>query len=265
MDATLAKQEWKSHRWEATDGQLFSEKFIPIPRPWQSSQGLPELTRKVENDPNRRTNRMELACLSSWQLLIESLAEQYSPSNWFLLMEDDVGSSLAVPDHWPYRLTDVINQAGESALAIQLSPINGYKRRELYEYWKEDKRRNLVLPKSKVRSHGNGALLLHRDATRLLARKIGRWIEYIFPSFHILGHPRNVRPVADKWLYASLPKNSCWVSTFPIFCLEAQSSSLHKSHVKTFHNASKLMTLEIWKEGGHSQLIKAFHEWNEIE
>ena len=146
-------------------------------------------------------------------------------------------------------------------MAIQLAPINGGVRQTLYERWKISDGRELVVTKEEVRSHGNGAVLLHQEAVPLLSRRIGRWIEHFFPKQHLLGHPRNVRPVADKWLYASLPPGSCWVSTFPLFCLEAETSSLHQEHVTSFHQASRGMTLKLWREGGHQALLDAYQLW----
>ena len=261
MQAVLTKGGWAHYRFNAIDGRDPKHLFLAGARPWQEAAVLPGLQRGSEADPHRRTNRMELACLCSWQKLIESLTHQTSPSGWFLLLEDDVGSSLAVPGQWPVSLEDMVNQAGGQALAIQLAPINGYVRQMLYQRWKVSEGREVVVPKEGVRSHGNGAVLLNQDAIPLLSRRIGQWIEQCFPKLHLLGHPRNVRPVADKWLYASLPPGSCWVSTFPLFCLEAETSSLHHEHVKSFHQASRGMTLKLWHEGGHQALLNAYQTW----
>ncbi|MCB4411494.1 hypothetical protein [Synechococcus sp. MU1611] len=261
MRAALSAGNWKHCRWNAIDGSHPSHHFWARERPWQQAATLPGLQRDSEADPHRRTNRNELACLCSWQQLIESLSRQTSPSGWFLLMEDDVGSSLAEPMQWPVLLDDIVNQAGSQAMAIQLAPINGGVREMLYQRWKVSEGSEVVVPKEKVRSHGNGAVLLHENAVPLLSRRIGQWIEQWFPQLHLLGHPLNVRPVADKWLYASLPPGSCWVSTFPLFCLEAETSSLHQEHVTSFHQASRNMTLKLWREGGHRPLLDAYEAW----
>ena len=264
MQAALRQGGWNHVRWNGIDGRNPNHRFWAWQRPWQRAAVLPGVQRHEEAKPQRRTNRMELACLCSWQRLIESLDQQHSPSGWFLLLEDDVGSSLAVPEHWPYSLNDIVEQAGEKALAIQLAPINAGVRRTLYERWQSSNGQALVVPKANVRSHGNGAVLLHRNAVPLLRRRIGRWLEQWIPQLHLLGHPRNVRPVADKWLYASLPPGSCWVSTFPLFCLEAETSSLHQDHVTSFHQASRHVTLQLWSEGRHQELLKAAQGWKKL-
>ena len=179
-------------------------------------------------------------------------------------MEDDVGSSLAAHKHWPFSLTDIISQASENVLAIQLAPINGKAKEYLYKEWKDSCGEKLIVSKTKIKAHGNGAVLLNERAIPILSRNLGRLIENISPSIHLIPHPHQVRPVADKWLYGLLPKNSCWVSTFPLFCLDAKSSYLHKEHVKTFHQASKNVTLQIWEKENCNNLINAQKKWCSI-
>ena len=78
---------------------------------------------------------------------------------------------------------------------------------------------------------------------------------------HILSHPRGVRPVADKWLYACLPASTSWVCTYPLFCLEAIDSDLHSEHVKNFHLPSRNTTLDLWREDEAVNLIESFSKW----
>lgn len=261
MELALAKGQWSAKRWPATDGMNKANVFASYQRPWQKSSAFPGLLRTMEAESSRCTTRMELACLTSWQMLIENLLTKETRSGWYLLMEDDLGSSLSVPNHWPFTLNELVEQANDNVLAIQMAPINGRVRHELYGLWKSSRGDQLLVPKTTVRSHGNGALLLNQKAIPLLSRRLGRWIERLMPNIHLLGHPRDVRPVADKWLYASLPLDSCWVSTFPIFCLEARTSSLHQEHVHTFHQASRRVTLDLWNSGGHQALIDAEKDW----
>ena len=265
MAYALDTGKWKSKRWEATDGRNHQEKLLSFERFWQKPSEFPGGLRSKEADPIRRTTKSELACLCSWQRLIESLQHEKSPNDWFLLMEDDVGSSLAVPNHWPFNLDELIKEAGEEALAIQMAPINGQTRRALFQVWIESGQRQLLAPKAKVRSHGNGAILLNQKALALLRRRVGCWIENFFTNTHILGHPRQIRPVADKWLYASLPIEKCWVITFPLFILEAETSSLHKDHVNSFHLASRKITLDIWGSNKYYHLIEADKRWRSID
>jgi len=264
MLSALDAGGWHSKRWRATDGSDHSQKFISFERFWQKPSQFPGSFRHKEADPRRHTTRSELACLCSWQKLIESLQHKDSSNDWFLLMEDDVGSSLAVAPYWPFSLGDLINQAGENGLAIQMAPINGKTRLDLFQEWLISGKQKLLMPKSQVRSHGNGAILLNKKAIPLLRRRIGRWIETFLPSTHLLGHPRQVRPVADKWLYASLPVEKCWVLTFPLFILEAETSSLHQSHVSSFHNASRKITQVIWHAYKYKELIQADKKWKSI-
>ncbi|MCB4378642.1 glycosyltransferase family 25 protein [Synechococcus sp. MU1650] len=264
MEFALKFGGWQFTRWRATDAGDSHEKLFSFERFWQKPSEFPGSFKYNEADPIRKTTKSELGCLCSWQRLIEHLQYTKLSHDWFLLMEDDVGSSLAVPDHWPFNLNDLIDQAGKDSLAIQMAPINGKIRRELYQLWLNSKKHKLLMPKSQVRSHGNGAILINRNALPLLSRRMGRWIESYLPNIHVLGHPRKVRPVADKWLYASLPIDKCWVTTFPLFVLEAETSSLHHDHVNSFHRASRQATLEIWKSNGYSQLLQADAQWRNI-
>ena len=261
MSIALQKGGWLSTRWQATDGNLDQEKFISYERYWQRSSVFPGSLRSSELDPLRKTLKSELACLCSWQRLTEHLQRNNLSSEWFLLMEDDVGSSLAIPHYWPYQLDDIIGQVGKGALVVQMAPINGRTRMELHKIWLDSGKSTLVVPKANVRSHGNGAVLINKAALPLLCRRIGRWVENFFPNVHILGHPCNVRPVADKWLYASLPIDKCWVATFPLFILEAKTSGIHQEHIQKFHKASRNKTLKIWEAFGYSSLIKADQNW----
>ena len=262
MERAIHQGGWNAERWKATDSQDRSNTFIALPKPWKKSSTLPGIERKDENQPTRPTNRAELACLSSWQNLIEHLKSQSSPSGWFLLMEDDVGSSLACPEAWPFNLEDITKSAGKNALAIQMAPISSKARLQLYKIWEESNGIHLTVPKSTVRSHGNGAVLLNYRAIPMLERHLGRWIQKFSPFLHILSHPRKIRPVADKWLYSCLPTSSSWVCTYPLFCLEAINSDLHIKHVENFHLPSRITTLDLWRKDNSVELIKAFSSWN---
>ena len=264
MHWALKQGGWNANRWPAVDSEDSRQHFLPLPRLWQTGAALPGLQREEEAEPSRITNRAELACLSSWQTLVEQLEQDASPSGWFLLMEDDVGSSLACPEAWPLTLEQLINAVGSKALVIQLAAISSKARLSLHQQWHESNGAVLAVPKSRVRSHGNGAVLLHQRALPYLNRHIGRFLHQAHSQLHVLGHPRNVRPVADKWLYASLPASSCWVSTYPLFCLDASKSNLHNSHVERFHEPSRDNTLKIWQQDKASELIHCFDQWSAI-
>lgn len=261
----LTEGGWEdTKRWIATDAKVKNNYFITYPRIWQKSSDFSDLLLQSEVNKDRITSRSELACFTSWQLLIEHLNRIPSDMEWFLLMEDDVGSSLAVADVWPVNLNALIDQAGSKALVIQLAPINGNVRKQLYEIWNKSNQQCLVVPKSDFRSHGNGAVLVNRNALPILKRHIGRYINHLFSNLFLLGHPQNIRPVADKWLYASLKPEQCFIATFPIFCLEAIDSSINQNHVNSYHYASRKQTLEIWRKGNYKHLINAYEMWSKI-
>ena len=260
----LRTGSWRGERWDAIDAQSSNHIFIPYRKYLNIDNTLPGIQRINEEDPSRSTSRSELACLCSWVQLIESLKFKSSPTRWYLLMEDDVGSSLAAHEHWPFSLKDIIAQASQEVLAIQLAPINGRAKQYLYKEWKDSSGDKLITSKNRIKAHGNGAVLLHELAIPILSRNLGRLIEKITPNIHFIPHPYAVRPVADKWLYSLLPKNSCWVSTFPLFCLDAKNSYLHSEHVKTFHQASKNVTLEIWHKENRKNMINCQKEWSSI-
>lgn len=264
MEWAINTGGWQAYRWPAIDGKSPREHFLALPRPWQQGADLPGLARNQEAEAKRRTSRNELACLSSWQGLTEHLLQQPSPSGWFLLMEDDLGSCLACPEAWPHGLDEITAQAGPNACAIQLAPINARIRSHLHGLWAKTQGQTLVVPKQTVRSHGNGAVLLHQRALPQLSRKLGRWLNRYFRHHHLLGHPRNIRPVADKWLYGCLPAESSWVATYPLFCLsEAEDSNLHTEHVQAFHQPSRAITLQIWEQDQQAKLLAADKRWRE--
>ena len=262
MEWAIREGGWNAERWIATDSKDQLNTFIVVPKPWKKSSTLPGIELKDEIQPMRPTNRAELACLSSWQNLIESLRTQSSPSGWFLIMEDDAGSSLACPEAWPFKLEDIVRSAGKDSLVIQMAPISSNARLQLHQIWKESKGFNLTVPKTTVRSHGNGAVLLNHRAIPMLERNLGRWIQKFNSHLHILSHPHKIRPVADKWLYGCLPTSSSWVCTYPLFCLEAINSDLHSEHVENFHMPSRITTLDLWHKDNAIELIEAFSSWN---
>ncbi|WP_136975565.1 hypothetical protein [Synechococcus sp. GEYO] len=262
MQWALEKGGWTHRRWIAVDAKDPQQHFWSIMRPWHRGSALPGLQRINEVESERITTRAELACLSSWQTLIENLSSQSSPSGWFLLMEDDVGSSLACPDAWPINFAQLIKATGPSSLIIQLAPISSRARYKLYNQWHISKGKSIVISKKNIRSHGNGAVLLNQKALPFLRRKVGRWLETHLPNHHFLTHPYSIRPVADKWLYGSLPAESSWVCTYPLFCLDANDSNLHHQHVKDFHIPSRDLTLKLWKDEKANRLLEAFKIWN---
>lgn len=265
MEHAVRQGGWEAQRWRAVDAANKKNQFLTIPKPWRPGCSLPGLQRAQEADASRITTKAELACLSSWQTLIEALDGQKSPSGWFLLMEDDVGSSLACPEDWPFSLDELVESLDSNALVVQLSPISSKVRLDLYQQWLQSKGKTMAVPKARVRSHGNGAVLIHKNAIIKLSRRIGKLIHRYNSSFHLLTHPCGIRPVADKWLYACLPSASSWVCTYPIFNLDASGSDLHTDHIEAFHKPSSDITLKIWEEDKKHNLIKHFNHWLSIQ
>lgn len=257
MEYSLSNGGWINKRWDATDAENKSQIFLPLIKFWQKGSVYPGILRSHEKDSQRITTRSELACLSSWKRLLNYLNNQKELPEWLLLMEDDVGSSLLTPKSWPFSLEQLINEAEKDALLIQMAPINGNAKIQLFNFWQNSGGKILLIPKTEVRSHGNGALLVHKNAIRLLYSRINNIFSGIFKNIHLLSHPRNVRPVADKWIYSALPRGSCYVATFPIFCLESETSSINQAHINTYHRASRKVTLDLWQQAKSDDLIIA--------
>jgi len=263
MNWAISEGGWRANRFEAIDGTDTRQLFLPIANPLMHGQALPGIMRFSEENPNRKTNRNELACFASWQRII--IEAEKDPCDWILLMEDDVGASLAAPEAWPISLENLLHEAPQNCLAIQLAPISAKVRRYLYNEWIVSNRKNWLTSKHLVRSHGNGAILINKIALKKLIPWLSRYAAKTFPNIHPLIHPWKIRPVADKWIYGSLPKNSCYVANYPFFCLDGENSSLHTDHVNKYHTPSKQVTMDIWIAEGNTQLIKALKGWVAIK
>ncbi len=264
MSWALQTGGWKAYRCKAIDAEDLNQRLLPLPNPFSVGTLLPGLYRCAEAMPNRRTTRPELACLASWRRLLLKASRIKSSSNWFLLMEDDLGASLAAPDAWAHSLNDLIEFCPKQTLAIQLAPISSTVREELARKWHESQGKCLAIKKEFVKSHGNGAVLLHKRALDLLLDPLVVFTNRFKKNWHLLVHPWGIRPVADKWIYGSLPPGSCQVATYPHFCLEAQDSTLHVDHVEAFHKPSRKVTIDIWKEDNRLKLIESQEMWDKI-
>jgi len=262
MQWALHQGGWHSERFDAINAADPAHQLLPLPDLRRMGQPWPGVPRWHEPHPWRATSRRELACLASWQRLL--LQAQHQAAPWLLVMEDDLGSALAVAEAWPISLEALIAQAPPHTLAIQLAPISAMARQQLHQRWRASAGRQWLVPKSDVRSHGNGAVLLSRQALPRLSSALGRWCAHHAPHWHPLLHPWGCRPVADKWLYACLPEGSCQVLTYPLFCLEAEESSLHPSHVDAYHRPSRQITLELWQQDGLTALLEAQRQWDAI-
>jgi hypothetical protein len=262
MQWAIKQGGWQAQRFEAIDAADPAVQLLALPNLAQIGQALPGLRRWQEANPWRRTSRQELACLASWQRSL--LQAELQNSEWVLVMEDDVGSALAAVASWPIQLEQLVKLAPPQTLAIQLAPISAVARQQLHQIWQTSGGRQWLLPKSQMRSHGNGAVLLHRRALPHLIPRLARFCAQHLPHWHPLQHPWGCRPVADKWLYACLPSGSCQVLTYPLFCLDASTSSLHSSHVQAYHQPSRHTTLAIWAADGHLALINTQHHWDAI-
>lgn len=264
MTWAISQGRWHAQRLCAVDGQDEHQRLVPWPNPLRSGTALPGLRRWQEPQPWRRTSRAELACLASWKRLLLLASTTASPSGWLLLMEDDLGACLAAPDGWAHSLIDLIESCPPNTLAIQLAPISSRGREELHQRWHSSGGRCLAVPKEQVRSHGNGAVLLHQRAIPRLVGPLDRLCAQRAALWHPLSHPWQIRPVADKWLYGALPTGSCQVATYPHFCLEAADSNLHLQHVEAYHRPSRKLTLELWQRDGRHLLLAAQQQWDKI-
>jgi len=264
MEWALDRGGWRAHRLTAVDADDSHQRLIPLPNPLQAGTPLPGLYRREEEQPQRRTSRAELACLASWKRLLLKATKINSPSGWLLMMEDDLGASLAAPEAWAHSLPDLIESCPSPTLAIQLAPINSQVREQLAAQWHHTQGQCLSVAKETVRSHGNGAVLLHQRALPRLIDPLLRFSASRTSHWHPLVHPWRIRPVADKWIYGALPPGRCRVATYPHFCLEAQDSSLHHEHVQAFHQPSRDITLAIWRRDQRDGLLEAQQAWDQI-
>ena len=265
MNWALKKGGWNAHRLQGVDATDKSQRLIPMPNLMKPGSSYPGLYKSEEVEPERKTSRGELACLASWKRLVCLARTVKSQSGWFLLMEDDVGASLAATSEWAHTLQDLIQYCPRKTLAIQLAPISAIVRENLAIKWRQSNGRCLAIPKEMVRSHGNGAVLLHKKAIKKLIDPFICISNKYKRNWHPLLHQWRIRPVADKWIYGALPTGSCQVATYPHFCLEARDSTLHSEHVKNFHKPSREITLKIWKEDQRLGLINAQHTWDAIK
>lgn len=264
MEWAIRQGGWQANRLKAIDAQETQHCFMALSNPLQPGTALPGLIRSEEHEPSRRTSRAELACLASWKRLVLLARRTYTPCSWWLLMEDDLGASLAAPQAWAHSLLDLIDSCPQQTLAIQLAPINAKLRQHLADQWKSSKGRCLSVMKETVKGHGNGAVLLHKRALPFLIDPLLRFSQRHLHQWHPLLHPWRIRPVADKWLYGVLPPGTCRVATYPHFCLEASDSGLHQEHVAAFHQPSRETTLQIWHGDGREALVAAQHQWDNI-
>ena len=265
MSWALHHGGWHGNRFDEIDEEDTNHLFLPIPNLLSAGTKLPGIYKSDEKKPKRRTKREELACLASWKRAIIQAKQIETPSGWILIMEDDLGSSLAAPEAWAHSLLDLIKFCPDQTLAIQLAPISATLRQHLAEEWHQSRGKCLAVRKENVRSHGNGAVLLHKKALDLLTDPILSISNYWIKNWHPLLYPWRIRPVADKWIYGSLPANSCQVATYPHFCLEAEDSTLHIDHVKAFHKPSRDVTMRIWEEDHRRELIKKQRTWDQIK
>lgn len=264
MEWAIQQGGWASHRLSGIDGQDPRHRLIALPNPLRAGTNLPGIIRAHESEPRRRTSRAELACLASWKLLLLKAREIKTPSGWLLLMEDDLGACLAASQAWAHSLLDLIESCPTQTLVIQLAPISAAVRQNLATLWRQSEGQCMSVAKEQVRSHGNGAVLIHQRALSHLLDSIHTFCASNWPRLHPLIHPWRIRPVADKWLYGSLPSGSCRVATYPHFCLEAQDSSLHQQHVAAFHQPSRAITLQIWQADHREELLAAQRKWDSI-
>lgn len=257
MQWALKNGGWTAYRFNAVDADDCLHHFLPLPNFFNSGSSYPGLYRANEAQPFRSTSRAELACLASWKRLLLLANRITSGSGWFLLLEDDIGASLAVPEYWAHSLHDLISYCPSHTLAIQLAPISATVRDRLFNLWNLSQGSCLAVRKTLVRSHGNGAVLLHQRALNLLFDPFLYLTSIFTTHLHPLSYPWRIRPVADKWLYAALPPNSCYVATYPHFCLDAEDSALHSDHVDAYHRPSRETTINIWDLDHRFELINA--------
>ena len=261
MEYSLENGQWEnSYRFNAIDKNDSNNKFCPIVYGVSSqAKYLPGVSRFDERTPFRVSTRSELACHTSWMTVINRIF--FDPSfhheNWYLICEDDVSSSFLVPNSWPFKFIDIIKEAEScGSEIIQMCPINGKTRQFLFSnYYSKNV---LLAPKSKIRSHGNGVMLIRGSGIARISIYSPYKVKFLTNKFYFLKHPFNVRPVADKAIYANIPIHRIHVLTFPLFCLESIDSTVHQEHTSLFHASSANKTIDIWKKYGFNDLVEAY-------
>jgi hypothetical protein len=264
---------WQHERIEAVDALDPRERLLPIPQVLAPGNTLPGIQRASEADPQRRVLRPELACMASWlralcraeQLLRDSGQQQV------LVLEDDSGASLACPEAWAFSLPELVqtldahsSSSGEPWAAVQLLATSRRAQERLLASWRSPTARSPVAPRQSVRTGGTGAVLLHRRALPMLVNRVQRWLWQRRWPLHLLVHPHGVRPVADKWLYGSLPAQAVWVGTYPLFCLDASDSAIHPEHLEAYQAPSRAFTLDTWAQDQRLALLEAQRQWDAL-
>ena len=71
-----------------------------------------------------------------------------------LIMEDDLGASLAEPNAWRHSLIELIKYCPMHTLVIQLAPISATVRSQLAQKWEQTKGNAWRLKKKKYEAMG---------------------------------------------------------------------------------------------------------------
>lgn len=263
---------WKHERINAIDASDLQHRLKARPDLRIRGSRFPGVHRLDETRSFRRTTRPELACLASWQRAIARATEimHETDTQQVLVLEDDVGASFAVPHSWPVSLAEIIHDIDTRTeeteypwTTIQLAPISARARKNLHAQWLSSGKKVHTVPKTTIRSHGNGAVLLHRRALPFLDPHTGAFEPD--STTHLMRYPWAVRPVADKWLYACLPAPTVHVAACPLISLDAAESDIHADHVASYHQASRDVTVNLWRQEGLDALIEAQQAWDRIQ
>lgn len=269
----LEEGGWWHERIEAVDALDPRQILCPLPNPGFRGNALPGIQRRDEADPLRGTSRPELACTASW---LRALCRGHEilrggGAEHLLVLEDDSGAALAVPDSWGFSLAELVQQLDATSRRcgvpweiVQLLATSRRAQSQLLEEWQQSKGHCRVVPRHGIRSGGTGAVLLHRRALPSLTSLLQRFNWRCGWPVHLLFHPHGVRPVADKWLYGSVKAASVWVTTYPLFCLDASDSAIHPEHLELYQIPSRAFTLQIWREDGRRDLIEAQRCWDRL-
>ena len=273
MAWALREGGWWHERIEAVDALDPLQCLLALSNPFVAGNNLPGIQRLTEADPNRRVLRAELACMASWLRALcrgEQLLRQEG-LNHLLILEDDSGASLACPEAWPFSLSELVDYLDQRSHAlgfpwgvVQLLATNQKTQHMLLERWRSGQGNEFVCERRLVRSGGTGAVLLHRRALPWLVNSLQRLLWQLRCPVHVLVHPHGVRPVADKWLYGSLPAAAVWVVAYPLFCLDACDSAIHPEHLDAYQAPSRVLTLKTWAEDGRMALVDAQSRWDAI-
>ena len=106
MEWAIKEGKWEAKRLEAIDAKDQQQILFSMPNLLKGGTNIPGIYKNSEADPMRHTSRAEsMSCVGK---NANASKTTKTLSGWLLLMEDDVGASLATPKSWKYSLQELV-------------------------------------------------------------------------------------------------------------------------------------------------------------